>query len=117
MNGIERTLYTLKNDYDLKNLYSEYYSIKQAIDIAISALEKQLNGGWISVKEKLPESEDNSVLAQFNNGSIETVHIQDYFDDITAGLDENGNQLYTKWYISQGVVAWQPLPEPYKELN
>lgn len=72
---------------------------------------------WISVDDSLPESEDNSVLVCFENCSIETVHIQDYFDDITAGLDENGKQLYTKLYISVGITHWKPLPEPPKEYR
>ena len=71
---------------------------------------------WISVKDRLPESKDDSVLAFFGEQrSIDMVHIQDYFDDITDGLDENGNQRYTKWYIHQGVTHWMPLPEPPKE--
>jgi hypothetical protein len=69
---------------------------------------------WISVKDSLPESEDNSVLAHFENGSIETVHIQDYFDDITAGIDPDGKQLYIKRYISVEITHWMPLPEPPK---
>ena len=55
MNDIEKALYTLKNDCDLRNLYSEYYSIQQAIEVAISALEKQLNGGWIPFKIEYDE--------------------------------------------------------------
>lgn len=69
--------------------------------------------GWISVEDRLPESEDNSVLVYFSeSGGIETVHIQDYFDDITDGKDEWGGQLYTKWYKLQNVTHWQPLPSP-----
>lgn len=68
---------------------------------------------WISVKDRLPESKDDSVLAYWShNGGMDMVHIQDYFDDITDGLDADGNQLYTKWYLSSGVTHWQPLPEP-----
>ena len=68
---------------------------------------------WISVDDRLPESKDDSVLAYFSeNGGIDMVHIQDYFDDITNGVDDDGNQLYTKWYISQGVTHWMPLPQP-----
>ena len=68
---------------------------------------------WISVEDRLPESEDNSVLVHFENGSIETVHIQDYFDDITAGI-KDGIQQYTKWYLINNpkVTHWMPLPEP-----
>lgn len=52
---------------------------------------------WINCEERLPESKDDSVLVYFSeNGSIEMAHIQDYFDDITAGFDDNGNQLYSK---------------------
>ena len=70
---------------------------------------------WISVDDRLPELEDNSVLAYFSHGGIDMVHIQSYFSDITAGLDSKGNQLYTKWYLSQNVTHWMPLPEPPKE--
>ncbi len=72
---------------------------------------------WISVEDRLPESRDDTVLVYFSEtDGIETVHIQDYFDDITAGLDSDGNQLYSKWYISQNVTHWMPLPEPPKEV-
>lgn len=69
---------------------------------------------WISVDDYLPESRDDGVIVFFPNGAIETVHIQDYFDDITCGVDENGAQKYTKWYMSMGVTHWMPLPEPPK---
>lgn len=68
---------------------------------------------WIKCSDQLPESKDGLVLAYFaDTGSIETVHIQDYFDDITNGIDENGVQLYTKWYLSQNVTHWFALPDP-----
>ncbi len=67
---------------------------------------------WISVEDRLPELKDDSVLAFFPNGSIETVHIEDYFDDITCGIDPFGVQRYTKWYISHGITHWMPLPSP-----
>ena len=66
---------------------------------------------WVSVNDRLPELKDDGVLVFFPNGAIETVHIQDYFDDITAGVDDFGVQMYTKWYITQGVTHWMPLPE------
>lgn len=68
---------------------------------------------WISVDDRLPESRDDGVLVYFSEtGGVETVHIQDYFDDITAGVDAAGNQLYTKWYKNQKVTHWMPLPAP-----
>lgn len=66
---------------------------------------------WISVKEKLPELGDYSVLAYFKKSDgIDMIHVEDYFKDITAGV-QDGKQLYTRWYISQGVTHWMPLPD------
>lgn len=39
------------------------------------------------------------------------VHVEDFFGDITNGRDENGNQKYTKLYLSHGITHWQPMPE------
>ena len=79
-------------------------------DKRIAELENQ----WISVQDRLPELEDNSVLVYFTTTSIETVHIEDNFKDIPNGFDKEGNQLYTKWYICSGITHWMPLPEPPK---
>ena len=69
---------------------------------------------WISVNDRLPELGDYSVLAYFKKSdAIDIVHVEDYFDDITAGI-KDGKQLYTKWYISQGVTHWMYLPETPK---
>lgn len=71
---------------------------------------------WIKCSKELPELGDYSVLVYFSErGGIDVVHVEDYFGDITSGVDENGNQLYTKWYLSRGVTHWMPLPEPPEE--
>jgi len=71
---------------------------------------------WISVEDRLPELRDDSVLGYFSeNGGIDMIHIEDYFEDITAGVNCEGVQMYTKWYISQGVTHWMPLPLPPKD--
>jgi hypothetical protein len=73
---------------------------------------------WINVEDRLPELKDDSVLGYFaDNGSIETIHIEDYFKDITDGFDEKGKQLYTKWYLHQRVTYWMPLPPPPEALK
>ena len=78
-----------------------------------SIIEEFNTNKWINVKDELPELSDRSVLAYFSeNGGIDMVHVEDSFRDITNGLDEDNNQLYTKWYFSQGVTYWMELPEP-----
>jgi hypothetical protein len=68
---------------------------------------------WVDVNDRLPQLKDDSVLVYFDNGGIDMVHIEDYFGDITSGVID-GKQTYTKWYLSQGVTHWMPLPEPPK---
>ena len=78
-----------------------------------SIIEEFNTNKWINVKDELPKLSDRSVLAYFSeNGGIDMVHVEDYFGYITNGLDEDNNQLYTKWYLSQGVTYWMELPEP-----
>lgn len=72
---------------------------------------------WIELNtgnDTLPELRDDSVLAHFENGSIETVHIEDMFKDITDGLNEKGQQQYTKWYLNHEpkLTHWMELPKP-----
>ena len=64
------------------------------------------NEGWISVEERLPE-EMTEVLCCFENGIVQTLWqdwksrgFGDYLDDDLSPMK---------------VIAWQPLPEPYKE--
>ncbi|NHB94614.1 DUF551 domain-containing protein [Photorhabdus cinerea] len=72
---------------------------------------------WIKCSEMLPELKDDSVLVWFSDiNSMDMVHIEDYFKDITAGFDDEGNQLYTKWYITKKVTHWMPLPQPPGEV-
>jgi len=68
---------------------------------------------WISVKDELPEIRDDNVLVHFSNGSIETTHLE-WFDDITCGLGEGGEQLYCKRFTNHNpeFTHWMPLPEP-----
>jgi hypothetical protein len=65
---------------------------------------------WINVKDELPILGDYSVLVYFSHGTIDIVHVEDYFKDISDGIKDS-KQLYTKWYLSQGVTHWMSLPE------
>ena len=71
---------------------------------------------WIKCSDELPELGDYSVLVCFSeDGTVIMAHVEDYFADMTAGVDSDGKQLYTKWYLHKGVTHWVPLPEPPKE--
>jgi len=96
----------------------------QEFNLAISALEKQLNGGWVPCKERLPEKYGSYLVAwrpvMFTGEDIKektrtnTTHcyeILEFDPDDEAGWIEEIEQCSGQYYI----LAWRELPEPYKE--
>ncbi len=70
---------------------------------------------WISVKDRLPETRDE-VLVFLANGHITIAsyndHILPFFDEpIGWGVDP---KRFVFYFCGDDVIAWQPLPEPYK---
>jgi hypothetical protein len=75
-------------------------------NVIVSALSEQLTNGWIPVSERLPEN-DKPVLACDKYGNMHHInHIKDYRYPFNISPD---NERYYE------PIAWQPLPEPYKE--
>ena len=75
----------------------------------IFALQQQLTNGWIPVKENNPRISGFYQVTIFRKfGNVDFVRC--------AGFDGD------EWYYESGddlcgeVIAWQPLPEPYKEV-
>ena len=97
---------------------------KKAIDMAISALEKQKQDRWIPVAESLPE-EDGNYLVTFESGYAEDYGFdpigiapfevdcegfgiwQESFDPVSLG------SLGSDW-VDIPVTAWRPLPEAFE---
>lgn len=83
-------------------------------------IRKHMNDGWIPVEERLPEDDVNVLITY-----------ADIDDDQYVGIDITnygyaylgGNKLdFKEWrspfeYFGSNykVVAWRPLPEPYKQ--
>lgn len=88
----------------------------KAIDMAIQALEKQINRCWVSCKDRLPEEVNKYYLVTYRSvicGKFEQYVTVSYLSTFSNGdksweiEEEHGNN----WM----VIAWQPLPKPYKE--
>lgn len=62
-------------------------------------------GRWIPCSERLPEDIGKLYLVCFNDGYISSVE-----------YDMDGDRVdWLLWQESGEVVAWMPLPEPWKE--
>lgn len=89
---------------------------KQALNLAIKALEEQPTGEWIPVSERLPEEEDyrpcyglpdGCVMWQTDNGVI---GFGWYYDSTKCWSD-----IYDHPIKAGKVIAWMTLPNPYRK--
>ena len=113
---IEKAIETLE---DMKGVFDtrshKQYSLS-ALDLAISALEQQLNNGWIPVEKELPKFTDDylvSVTISTSFGDFETVRTLPFYRKDGKGgwlLPENFDEVWK-------VRAWRELPEPYKNIS
>ena len=73
----------------------------------IKSIEKEYNNGWIPVSERLPD-DGTIVLLQDYKGYYELGSCK-----TRSGIKgfENGDW----WSSANNYIAWQQLPEPYKE--
>ena len=90
---------------------------KEEVKCCIEALEKQT---WISVKDRLPEIKDgegysDKILISTKKGDMFVGNYREY---------KWCGDIYVEWCsygtggrrmkVMSKVLAWQPLPEPYK---
>jgi hypothetical protein len=116
MNDIEKAIRAMKNLDDVISITeSEHKSVK----LAISALEKQLNNGWIPCSERIPNKDEyNKNDGRFivSDGNKTYQCLFDVYDGEFKKLEYNRKGTYME-YLDNLVIAWQPLPEPYSEVN
>ena len=120
----EKTYYSIK----YKTVGEDYYNIGYSsykLDYVIAWLNKYFefcgeakvvsdNNGWIPVSEKLPNEEEFKEAYCRNKYAAEFVVMIEDATRPTTLYYKNGS-----WFDEErnyySVVAWQPLPKPYKE--
>lgn len=78
---------------------------KQAIEI-VEQVEKEHNSGWIPCSDMVPEIEADVLL------SLRSLDVYTGFRSNEEGCYYVEGEGYVK---DENVIAWQSLPEPYKE--
>ena len=106
-------------------------TLDEAFDEVIEKLEQELKPRWIPVSERLPETNEEAysddVLLSLKEtdwdvDKYQMVHITTIGNYNEAALSSDGRYMDTEgWVIKSGtrlpfsdVIAWMPLPEPYK---
>lgn len=90
----------------IKHLKERNFTSKQ-IEMAIEALERQLNNGWIPVSERLPNKMGiYECTVKYDDKSIGVKRVL-FICPISSPKWLKENDL--------NVIAWRERPEPYKE--
>lgn len=89
--------------------------------MGIKALKKQINGGWIPVScDDIKNPKDEQiVIGCRNNGEI-AMYQFNWWDDVVGAfyrVDKYSKEVESERMWDDEVIAWQPLPEPYKEQS
>ena len=94
---------------ELANLNGNAYLDSADVIEIVKEVAEEYNGGWIPCSERLPE--EYTVLCCDKCGEMIVGH--PYFDEVsnTNYSTESDNEMM------YNCVAWQPLPEPFKERD
>ena len=96
------------------NSHNEGFTYDQVF-FAIDAQPEQKTGRWIPVTEQLPEVDENVLVSYHFDADTEFPP----FDGVTisywTGVKNHNIPHFADMGDACTVLAWMPLPEPYKE--
>ena len=96
----------------------------------VQEVAEEYKGGWIPCSERLPEEHDSMFAKLKGTDKWSDAMFEKISDDVNATVEfDDGTRktmtLHTndgKWntnnrIVKFNVIAWQPLPEPFKERD
>ena len=105
---------------------AEFNAYKKCIEI-VKEVAEEYNGGWIPCSERLPE-ESGYYLVTYHDWS-DGNFLPKYDDTYVRRLHYQISEHFVGWNYPKNVddraendchkevIAWQPLPEPFKERD
>ena len=86
------------------------FSVKECMEI-VQEVSEEYNGGWIPCSKMLPE-DDSICIVTVEYPNNETVVDYGWFDRKSVCWF-----VGTQEFRTSNILAWQPLPEPFKERD
>ena len=103
MTNTEAIKYLKQLKYDYNPLCPQ----REALRLAIRALEEKPKDKWIPVTEKLPEDDEDVLVTRVYTGSTHSFIDMVWFNKGKFLTQDGELEL-------SNVVAWMPLPKPYR---
>lgn len=118
MNDIENAIKHIKERLKLAVYGGSTAISTEVVYLALNALEKQLNGDWIPVSEKLPQNNEH-VLLLLKDEKGKTAQVVGYLYSSENEKFKQYNNNFSifdgdeipEFLIKEYVKAWMPLPE------
>ena len=111
MQELEKILEEIERIGNIK--FASYTKPLITVEDVIKIIRKHMNDGWIPVEERLPE-EEVSVLAQWEKYD-KYLNVKLIYLDVMWLDDAEKKVFETINGVPNGkVIAWRPLPEPYR---
>lgn len=98
-----------KAGWDPNEVHFSLMDLIANIDNEPKIVIEATNANWIPVTEKLPDK-DGNYLACLDNGDVGIFHYFNNPESIGEPIVDNDEDF-------TGVVAWMPLPEPYRRYD
>ena len=95
----------------VNELAEEYINTSTDSSTDLVDASTDTSSGWVACSERLPE-EDGNYLVQQDDGRINILHYCKGWNCTYMDIDK------TRWSNAcerKNIIAWQPLPAPYKE--
>lgn len=84
----------------------EYIEELEAELEELKASNMENGGGWIACEDGLPDKSGSYLVTTYSNGILQYISDIDHF--VYNGMPDG------YWINGEDVIAWQPLPEPYR---
>ena len=104
----------LEETEHLINMHYEDDGVKAAVLRNLRNIRMHMNDGWIPCEERLPEVDERIEETIEDDDCPEyNVTIRGASEATTLRYSPEGNWFDCNGYVYD-VIAWQPLPEPYR---
>ena len=102
-----------KNENEDRTYRISYFGLDIARDI-VKQVAKEYNNGWISVSNRLPNQD-----GEFTDVLVTCESMADgvFVQSAEFYIASDGEPVFDALYHYERVIAWQPLPLPYKECD
>lgn len=104
-----------ESEEEQKAVWEKLNNLNREVKNLTDTISRQPDPKWIPCNEKLPEDKTAFYLATVaNRGLFFTTTLNNNVECVRWDYDRRKGQDSWHWCTERTVIAWMPLPEPYR---